>query len=743
MRSVVEVNGLRQLLKLQSPPRGTPSRVLSARLRRCLQQRSLSTEASAGTIPPQHASPNIPIIKTGRSQSNGLKHARDQPKILAKLLSAVQSQNHKQVFAELQALGRHERSGEAIEALSSLSKSAFSELVRSLDPFRVGPRADLSHGLYISQGLRNFSPVSSMMNQFGIRKIYHNSTQLIRAVLLMRLNQGRELMLSDYIVLLRCAGAASDIETAKWIWKVAMKADREKDPTVRGGLAYTEFMKARFLTEPLYMQNDMARFRVRPRDLTGHRKRFADKSALRRLERLRLSIATNKTSLYGRAPDQPSHDLHRKVSLHQPVRRIWSAVRKQRIRVDQELLGAYLIACGRAGSVRELLRRLWQTWRIRTTDIKDHRATKIVGGIEPDLLDPLTTPNLRILNAIVHAFGSTGHVILARKFLIFFSTKYEIQVPPETWSSLLEWTYVMSSKPAITEWKIMGDRNRIIDAEDVFIVWDLMTSGHGPYCRPVKPTFKDRDFYVKSLIAARKFESTWDEIRRGAALYESICEEVESSLFERLYPSPPAEAVTRHLQAKVKQHTTWYTIERWCRMWLMKGSKLERKDDNFTQRTITEFIAEFSDFLPNPATYKTSAGTVRIATPQNIMRQSWKMQIARSHPTTVRVPDRSSQKFTTMKETKEDEPDAPLIPVVTEKGTPLYEMQTLALKRWMKKMVSQRSDSSPFGSTERKLNLLYLNEDDQDQVGPAVNEEMRRIQKGRFKQRLILRSLFW
>ncbi|KAL0931408.1 uncharacterized protein CTRU02_214143 [Colletotrichum truncatum] len=745
MISAAEANGFRKLLQLQSPPRGTPSRVLSARLRRCPQlQHVLSAVAPAARSSLQQPLTSIPKSTRRFYQSDALaaSHADtvaplpvNSPGVMESLLGAVQSQDTMRIFAELKLLGQHERQDEVTYALSKLPTPVFSEVVRSLDPFQVGPQVDITHGLQVAPGLGQFSAVASIMDEFGIRKLYRNLVRLIRSVLDLRQQNGRDLMLSDYVVLLRCAGAAADIETAKWIWKVAMRRNEQKDANRREGLAYAEFMKARFLTEPLYMQYDFARFRVRPRDLTGHRKRFVNKSFLRRLERLRLSTFANSRSHYGRSPNQPTHDMHRLISLKGPVRRVWFKIHKDRVIVDQEIFCAHLIACARAGSFREMVRRIWQTWRIRITDLKDHRAAHIVGGLDRRRLDPLAIPDRKLLDALVHSFGCTGHVILARKLMIFFSARYKITIPPETWSALLEWTYITSSKPASTEWKILNDANRIIGEEDVFAIWHTMISE--PF--QIKPSPKDTDIYVKTLIAAGKMDLACEEIRRGREQYEAACEELQTTLFERLYPSPPPEAIDRHTRAKVKQHTTWYTVQRWCKMWLAQATFA----DAISSRAITNFVAEFKEILPNPITYKTTGGTVRIENPTSLHRQQWKRRVVRSPSTHLRVPDRSRPKFAQLEVESEDK-DGPLVPVMmSESGNHMYEMMPITLSRLTKKSVRKRTDKV-FGQKDKKLQLIAGRETGAEQIDPAIEGKIQQLQKGGYVfKRLVMRSLAW
>ncbi|TDZ73446.1 hypothetical protein CTRI78_v001178 [Colletotrichum trifolii] len=746
-----EANGFRHLLQRQ-PPLGTPPRVLAVQLRRCPHQSSPASLAVHTKAKPNPSSPKMRCetkrfyeTTTARAATATAPSQTDSSHGLPQLLDAVKSQNSMQILANLKKLARQQQP-EDLRILADLPNATFSELLQCLDPVKIGPKADVTYGLQIQSGLQQFSPLVSLVNKFGIRKLYHNTLQLMRFVLDLRVQSGRDLSLSDYIVLLRCAGAASDIESAKWIWKVAMKPD-EKTAHFREALPYGEFMKARFLTEKLYMQNNLATYRVRPRDLSGHRKRFVDKRRLRGLERLRLSIFANSRTHYGRSQNQPMHDMHRVISLWAPARRAMGNMRKSRVARDEAIFCTYMVASARAGSFRALIRMLSRIWGIVTTDLKDHRAAEILGGRDPLRLNPSMRPTLRLMNAVVQSFGSTGHVILARKLMLFISERFDIPIPAETWSSLLEWTYITASRPVSTEWKLVGDPNRIIDAEEVLYVWDMMTAE--PY--GVTPNFKDMDIRVKSLIQGDRLNEAWDEMRKGCAHYYKICEEVETALFERLYPSPPPEAITRHLRAKARQHTTWYAIERWCHMWLKVGSKRLRYLDVFSSRVVTDFVAEFKPFMPDPITYQTKGGTVRIVDHSAAKRHRWQKQTVKSAPTLARARDLAKPR---MQKVQGENGETIEVPVVTKSGEQVYHGKSVALYRWTRRNVRKRLDAS-FGQREKKLfsrpgpdDQESMEEDvgevEDDGFEPVSMEESRQSQSsGRLDKSLVMRSLFW
>ncbi|KXH69180.1 hypothetical protein CSAL01_06006 [Colletotrichum salicis] len=696
----MEANGFRQLL---SPPRGTPSKILAARLRRCYGHYSPfpMTTASARTLIPRNG---LDLSARCMSQSHKLSFDTSTPAIesrpdysspdahLADLLRAVQSQDTTQILESVKGLARHPRAIEAADALQKLSPTTFSEIVRSLDPSRVGPRSDATHGLRIENGLGQYSSLASVADRFGVPKIYKDTFESLRTLFGLRSHHDNEPSRLDYVVLLRCAGAASDVQAAKELWYMTKGGDNGHH---RNGQDYTEYFKTRFLTDPAYSHNDKSRLRVRPRNLHGRRKKFKDTRILWPLEKLRLNRFANGRFTYGRASWEPTHDLHRLLSLPAPVERLNASIRKKHKVVDEEFYCAYLVACARAGSVREMTRILYNVWGILTTD-RDHRAAKIVSAKKADSIRRTPTPTQPLIDAIVQSFGCTGHVIIAKKLIEYISTEWGIPISPNTWSSLLEWTYLMSSRPVVQEYKAIGDKNRVVRANDVLAVWDAMTVN----LHLGKPGSRDVDLYTRTLVASGRLNEAWDSLRRTCADYDLLCKDVEAALFETLFPSPPPASISRHHRLKAQQHMSWYSIQRLCQQWLREASVRLSREPSLGSQIIPDFVNDFRRFLPDPITYSTYGGTVRILN-QDIAapRVRHVKQIVRSEPTRRLAPDPSRPKFSKPVGAGED---AESVPIVTEAGDPVYESMAITLRRSTRRMVRQRREVR-FGEQERRL----------------------------------------
>ncbi|KAK1597143.1 uncharacterized protein LY79DRAFT_666888 [Colletotrichum navitas] len=709
------------------------------------QHRVLSTTASASpSVSP--TKPSLSTRRLSRSQpfsseapnASANKRCADSPETqLAHVLRAVQSQNTNKILSGVVALARHQHQIQVADALHSLPPTAFSAIVRSLDPSRVGPRSDATHGLRIPSGLGQFSSVASVADQYGVRKIYTHTFHALRSLFDLRSYHGSSPSRADYVVLLRCAGAASDFEAAKAIWHGAMKGDPVTDP--RDGSVFAEYFKTRFLTDPTYAQNDLARFRMRPRNIGKNRKRFDQTRLLWPLEKLRLSVSSRKRDSFGRAPWLPTHDMHRLVSLPAPVRRLQGYAERERKVVDEEFYCAYLLASARAGSFQDMIGLLWRTWKIKITDLRDHRAAEITGGVQRSSLNPLLQPTERLIHGIVQSFGCTGHVILAKKLIIYISQRWQIPIPQSSWSALLEWTYILSSKPASQEWKIMGDANRIIRADEVLSLWQTMKSE--PYL--VNVGLHETDIYVKSLISAGRPDEAWEAIKQGCAEYDVLCEEVEQALFESLYPSPPPDSIARHQQLKARQHMAWYTIQNWCQQWLRQTSKRLRHRAHLAPQIIPQFVGDFHRFLPDPITYTTNGGVVRIANTDTNQKTMWVRRIVQSPPTQRLAPDPSRPRYA--KPAGGSDPEE-LVPVLTQAGDPVYESMPITIRKTMNRMVRQRRQAR-FGQDEGFLRSgkataesdADMDEADADRLDAETGPGGAR----KLDRRVLLRALTW
>lgn len=148
----------------------------------------------------------------------------------------------------------------------TLPVNSFSELLRAVDPLTVLAKdVDPTAGKFVGPGFATRSAIGPYFDKWGRRRLYTLLFKSLRVLVKLRLDANKPLQPSDIRVLLRCAGAASDLTGGERVWELALRM------RLQDGL-FEDYLKMRFLTEPLYNQYDYERMRVRPIDL--HREKL-------------------------------------------------------------------------------------------------------------------------------------------------------------------------------------------------------------------------------------------------------------------------------------------------------------------------------------------------------------------------------------------------------------------------------------------------------------------------------------
>ncbi|KAK3180291.1 hypothetical protein K4F52_008377 [Lecanicillium sp. MT-2017a] len=537
------------------------------------------------------------------------------------LVRAIQLQDHSRVrrtftkLSDILAEPNTEAHEQAVQQLQELSPSTFSEILRSLDP--LIPSHDVAHGLNVTLGDSQYTDARKLVNEFGVRMHHRNVLQGMYMLLQVRSLSDKELLPADYEVLLRCAGAGVDYQAAKDFWTAMASSGQQKQRTSK---TWAEFIKARFLLEPLYYQYDRSRVAVLARDQYSNRAPMP-MAKLKRLDNLRLSINALKPEPWNRRYDEPEEDLRRLFRRRTDFRAYkshWIRALYYGHEMDEELLAASMIAFSRSSSlerIKTLILGNYYGIEIRESESKNPEETTITGGLDIPHASPLR-PTARLLNAIVEAFGSMSHISLCTKLLHFVSSRYNIPIPAETWSNLLSWTYLCQSKPYQRMRKIQGPyASTTVRAADVRHVWDTMTSA--PY--NIQPTFADYNIYIKTLIAQRSLtralaaitEHIIPHYRAAAAAHEAALR--DEILQTSAIGHTPARAATRRLRAGVlKDHTHARTTYLFTQLFKSASAQRTQREGPVSRVFIPDLVRDYGEFLPPSIKYRTAQGVAEL-----------------------------------------------------------------------------------------------------------------------------------
>ncbi|RYP21057.1 hypothetical protein DL765_002464 [Monosporascus sp. GIB2] len=122
-----------------------------------------------------------------------------------------------------------------------MPRSTFTELLRPLDPFTVYKDADPSNGTYIAPGMVTMLNIESTIDDWGFRGLHVRLLQRMLALMKALKATGQTLNAEEYTYLIRCADAASDIATAKWLWR---DMDRSETTFWRQTGLYGEYVQS-------------------------------------------------------------------------------------------------------------------------------------------------------------------------------------------------------------------------------------------------------------------------------------------------------------------------------------------------------------------------------------------------------------------------------------------------------------------------------------------------------------------
>ncbi|KAI0424449.1 mitochondrial ATPase expression-domain-containing protein [Xylaria sp. FL1042] len=494
------------------------------------------------------------------------------------------------------------------DAVMSLPRTTFTEFFRILDVLRVARDCDPVGESHVSVGMYQILNMTSI-DEYGIRRLYNKLVR--RLVTLMSALQaaGYTLHLEEYISLIRCCGASSDISTIGALWN-----DLSSGPLLawRNSELYTEYIKARFLTEPLYTNYRKPSRMVTPRAM--HRSRLMlGAIAVRRLDVLRHRVRL-KSLRFGQNKAQVDVDeLMRALRVKGPAMRLFgAAISQHSFRVDESLLCALMIAFGRAGMLRaagnQILERFFGV----------RNPIPIPGEPQIQSLHSgpwRVRPSIRLIRAIVETYGSNSEISIAVQLVEHLSHTYNIPIPEDVWQDLLEWSHIMSTPPAATAWHIAKLSQKYPGSSVVEVIWDAMTSH--PYYHT--PTFRNYNVLIRSLISRRPddLEPALSRMREAILLYNEQCREYEAAVFDyTLYKRTadvPSTIIGRFQRARHKKQMMWFDISEWCRLFL-KNVGFSRVSA-IPNPLIPHFIEEFRPFLKNPVEYLTPTGRISLVDP--------------------------------------------------------------------------------------------------------------------------------
>ncbi|KLU89217.1 hypothetical protein MAPG_08191 [Magnaporthiopsis poae ATCC 64411] len=515
------------------------------------------------------------------------------------------------------------------QVVGSLSADSFSELLRLLEPDNVQRQL---HGdgnrLFISAGMVATTPLGSLVDELGRRRTYLTLYDSLTKLCQIREPGSGRLMPSDFKILLRSAGATMDLYKVKRIWGQYLRSVSH----AKTADMMTEYIKARFFTDPLFSQYDISRFRVYPLNL--NRKKFLlGRVRFGMLEKMRLRTARTRHDRFGQnaAAHKTAVRIDKMLSKAGPLRKLVDRNVNQGY-IEEEQACALLIAMSRTSSNRDKTNLLVRTWGVMPMSSLSALPAQLVE--DPSALrerfrwpGAVATPTQRLLLAVMRAYCAMADVPMALSAVDTLSRVYNIDIPDNLWFELLEWVYTLSSYPARQEWELMSPLlvNKVMTTESLLQIWEVMTSAR----YNVQPGVAQYFILAKSLLAKGETVVAVELMEKMVQQYDSRVGELEAAAVEAAHAKAlgldQARSKRRYHEAVLSKWTLWFYIHR-CATLLLKAARRnggEAHNAWAATRLVPDCIAAFERFLPREVEYKVATGLVTLDLRRTVGAQSY------------------------------------------------------------------------------------------------------------------------
>lgn len=500
------------------------------------------------------------------------------------------------------------------QVVQDIPPTTFSEILRNFDPFHISTHVDSAPDVPISWGAAIHSPLGELINKWGIKVLYVRILNRLRLLQLARQlpqpngSPSQIPLLRDYVVLLRCAGATSNIKVVKTIW---WELDAHGYSGWRHAELFAEFIKARYLTEALYANHDLSRFRQRPLDLHRSIGKFPP-DIIRKLKRLNASLTRQHSHRFGQNVNEHyfAEPLTRLLRKRKPLNRLQrQAITRRMIPGDELLICAILKANGRQGRVyaSNVLMRLWG---INITSFQTELGSRKISGGHDYPLGSALAPTEALLDAVVHCYGNMGEVLLAKDLVDFVSRRWDIVVPNKTWSALLEYARIYSTDPAQKEWRMTRFHKKLLTPQAVIDIWEFSTQAPHRF----QPGMRDYFTIVKSMMGPQApLDQILAAIRQLTPLYRRTTRLSQLAWAELILTTQQdvsnSAAYRRYRVLRAHRHYMWYSFHYIARQILKKLSPLRIASADAV-RHIPDLVAELEPFLRPTIQYRIATGVV-------------------------------------------------------------------------------------------------------------------------------------
>ncbi|KAK4938822.1 hypothetical protein LTR10_020829 [Elasticomyces elasticus] len=481
--------------------------------------------------------------------------------------------------------------------VAAANDEAFSKAICALDPEHfIVPFRELHR--YIKPTLES-EPRFRYLRSFEERaSVFY---QILDALVTLREERGHALTLDVYRHLLRCAAAGGNADMARNIFRKSMP-ENNLTPDVA---CYNHFMEA-LNWNRAYGRHERYTLRVVPTHLH-----------FRSTQRTRQGFAGHTVA----SPAKPNNP----ESLRLEALTIFNELVRQGLKGDETTFCNLITAMGREGDVSSVKSVLKSVWNIDVDALERYDEEEIESPTFYDL-DSFLRPTERLLFTVAHTFSTNNSVSVAGMLIDYISRNYNMPIPENVWTHLLEWTTVLTTQKG----KLRAEHGYGVGRVEEPALEMLWTVSHDePY--NVKPKLVDHIFRLKGRIRARKFDLVLSDLRKCTRLLDEdrdrvslLYDEMRSHLAFR-YDRVFRDGVPSADFLKLKQEYVLASLRLDCHIQMvitevrkiLKTRWWDSKSPDFAKRewpwrTLPRLLQEFAEFFPNQLPYYTPTGHVML-----------------------------------------------------------------------------------------------------------------------------------
>lgn len=541
------------------------------------------------------------------------------------LLAALRQNNHVKMYFCLLDLTRgvNHLNRDFAAVVHRIPVTTFSEIIHAFDPFTISDAVDTTSGFRISHGAAIHTPLGELVSKWGVKVLY---VLIVHRLILLIKSRRREARLNglpalhalpnDYKVLIKCAGATSDIRLVRTIYRQLRPIGYV--PWIHSEL-YAEFAKAWYLAESLYTGHDLSSVRVRPLDMHLALPRRTIRQ-LRWIEWNRLKLTPG--SRFGQMVRRRyyAESIRMVLKLKRPLDGLMRKALPpgQVTNEDEGLICAFIKAKGRQGvigGIAEMLRTYWGIIIRREVQRDNSVVYHIGGGITDIPRDSCIAPTEALLDAVVHGYGNAGEAKLAGDLLQYLSHRYAIPVPDHVWSALLCYARLHRSRPANQEWALAGMPNKITPRDYINEIWQTATSAphnFNPRMQDYLELLKEQAGRDRMMIFQ---EWNLELLRQVKSLYTALTKQLQlawADVVHTIGQGVPNHAIYRRFRMlQAQKHYAWHSFQ-YIAQRVFKHLATLKMDDTRAVQFAPTLVLELGEFLRSKVEYHIATGKVEI-----------------------------------------------------------------------------------------------------------------------------------